>query len=241
MITRSKASPRVRQDHRARAARGPTARKKLTGPSTRSPFSSKRMSPRMPSSTMVRRSSAFTDARVPSERAIASSRISAACAPYVADVPGSRSSSVSGLELLEESLPRRAGARRRARRTARGTSPWRPAPRALTNPSAKHEAVVRDERHVRAEGGAEIAKQLAFVPLVDPEDRDCVRSRSCDPPGETGRSRELRSSSGRRRQRRARGFAPPCARRRGMPSVVAEEEHALRPQLPRELDLSHGE
>jgi hypothetical protein len=45
----------------------------------------------MPFSTLVRRSSRVTDERVPSERAIASSRISVACAAYTAVDGGLRS------------------------------------------------------------------------------------------------------------------------------------------------------
>jgi len=58
-----------------------TTRRIVMVPSTRSPFRSNAMSPRMPFWTRVWRTCSVTDLRVPSERAIASRRISAACAP----------------------------------------------------------------------------------------------------------------------------------------------------------------
>jgi hypothetical protein len=55
----------------------------VSGPSTTSPLRSKLTSPSSPSSIRVRRSSPVIDGRVPSERSIASSRISAAWAAWM--------------------------------------------------------------------------------------------------------------------------------------------------------------
>ena len=72
------------------AREGRTMRRMVTSASTGSPFLSKRMSPRMPFSTRVLNNSLVTEARVPSERAIASSRISADwAAKAVKSWPGS--------------------------------------------------------------------------------------------------------------------------------------------------------
>ena len=169
---------------RSRAARPgwplPTTRKIVTGPSTRSPYSSKRMSPRTPSSTVVRRSSSVTD----DARAVgAGDRVEQdlrRLGGVRGGVRGARLACSRGFELLEEPLAR---GRELAVRHAVDAEvhPSCRRPRGLDQIRDGEEPIGGDERHVGTEAGAEIPNQGAAVRIEEAaeEDRVGVESERC--------------------------------------------------------------